>query len=383
MKGRPMVNPDSALRSILTVSQYADVRVGGAERYLQETSGYLARCGLRSTCLHAHDLHPDAPVSPPWQLFSGGYHPAWPAQIDRLLAERQPDVVYAHLTVPGIVDVAVRRAAARGIPVCLVYHSDVTGADRLRRLVGSLYHRLIGEGTLRRAAVLVASSPQYVAASPWLAGMRHSAVHFAPPGVDAVIADGRAGIGRRFLLFVGKAGVEGKGFGVLYEAWKRLRVSAPDLDLVAIGAPPRRHYPGVEFLGQLEDRRQLADWYASAAATVLPSTTNAESFGMVLAEALVAGCPVVGSRIGGIPALIAQGENGYLAPPGDAIALADALALVLRQQPQLRTHLRLNHSAYRQWFGWEATGERVRAALLAAVAQRPGASLPGDSRFGG
>lgn len=265
---------------------------------------------------------------------------------------------------PGLVDVVVRRAARLKIPVCLVYHSDVTGAEWPKRLLGSLYHRLLGRGTLARASTLVISSPTYRAASPRLAGLDRLPIHYAPPGVDAVIAQGR----RRpdappYLLFVGKTDAPGKGFDLLYQAWRRLQIAFPELNLVALGAVPQRPYPGVRFPGTIRDRRELGDYYASALATVLPSVTTAESFGMVLAEALVAGCPVVGSRVGGIPALIDPDENGYLAPPGDVTALTEALAQVIRHQGRLRERIAGTRQQTIERFDWETTTDRIQAAL--------------------
>lgn len=277
---------------------------------------------------------------------------------------QRPDVVYAHFTVPGLVDVAVRRAVRLKIPVCLVYHSDVTGAAWPKRLLGSLYHRLLGRGTLARASVLVVSSPAYRAASPWLAELDQIPIHYAPPGVDAAIAQGqRRPDAPPYLLFVGKADAPGKGFDLLYRAWCRLRVEHPGLELVVAGARPRRAYPGPRLLGPIADRRQLADWYASALATVLPSLTSAESFGMVLAEALAAGCPVVGSRVGGIPAIVAPHENGYLALPGDVAALTEALAQTIQHQDRLREHIARTRQQTLQRFSWETTTDRVQAAL--------------------
>ena len=350
---------------VLAVSAFGDVHVGGAERYLHETMAGLRRRGLEVSQLHADEANLAADLSPPWHFFSGGYHPAWPRQVEHMLHKVRPDVVYAHFTVPGLVDVAVRRAQALGIPVCLVYHSDVTGPDWYRRLLGNIYYRLIGMSTLRGAASLLVSSPEYLRASPWLSKLHGIPIHYAPPGVDEAIAKGRRRPGDPYLLFVGKSDASSKGFDLLYRAWLHLRAGFPNLGLVAVGSVPRRDYPGARFLGHIDERAKLADIYASALVTVLPSTSSAESFGMVLAEALVAGCPVVGANIGGIPALISPGENGYLFPPGDWVALAEALFRCIQVNEAMRANLAQVN--YGKRFGWDTTIHRVFTCLETAV----------------
>ncbi len=65
----------------------------------------------------------------------------------------------------------------------------------------------------------------------------------------------------------------------------------------------------------------------SATLLVLPS--RSEGMGRVVIEAGCRGRAVVGSRVGGIPDVVADGETGLLVPPGDAAALSEALERVL------------------------------------------------------
>ena len=85
----------------------------------------------------------------------------------------------------------------------------------------------------------------------------------------------------------------------------------------------------VTFLGWVdadESRRLLG----AARVLALPSLWE-EPFGLVGIEALAAGTPVVASEIGGVPTWLADGQGGFLVPPGDERALAHALRRVLAE----------------------------------------------------
>jgi glycosyltransferase involved in cell wall biosynthesis len=81
----------------------------------------------------------------------------------------------------------------------------------------------------------------------------------------------------------------------------------------------------VHFLGQRDDRWSL---YAAADVVVLPSISH-EDMPIVILDAMAAGRPVVATRVAGIPEQVVDGVTGRLVPPGDAAALAEALAAIL------------------------------------------------------
>jgi glycosyltransferase involved in cell wall biosynthesis len=91
----------------------------------------------------------------------------------------------------------------------------------------------------------------------------------------------------------------------------------------------------VEFLGRVEDAR-LVNLFRAADLYVTP--TRYEGFGLTLLEAMAAGCPVVASDIPVVNEIIRHGENGWLAPPNDPDALAQAITCLL-DDPELRRRL--------------------------------------------
>jgi glycosyltransferase involved in cell wall biosynthesis len=126
-----------------------------------------------------------------------------------------------------------------------------------------------------------------------------------------------------------------KAVDVLAEAWRiaALRVPEATLQLVGRGAladVPRAlvsDLPAQTSWTESLTAPQVACALDDATVLVLPS--RSEGLGRVVVEAFCRGRGVVGSRVGGIPDLVEDGENGLLVPPGNAPALADALVRVL------------------------------------------------------
>ncbi len=82
-----------------------------------------------------------------------------------------------------------------------------------------------------------------------------------------------------------------------------------------------------ELITETLPEKELARRYANAGVFCLPSLW--EPFGMVVAEAMAAGTPVVSTKVGGIPEIVRNGKDGFLVPPRDARALAEKISAVL------------------------------------------------------
>jgi glycosyltransferase involved in cell wall biosynthesis len=134
-----------------------------------------------------------------------------------------------------------------------------------------------------------------------------------------------------------------KGADVLLEAFGILARTQPKARLVVVGDGPDRARleeraadlvaaGTVEFRGWLTPP-QVAECLRGSALLTVPSTTP-EIFGLTALEALGLGRPLVASRIGALPELVGP-DNGLLAAPGDAAALAEALAELLGDAERL------------------------------------------------
>jgi spore coat protein SA len=199
----------------------------------------------------------------------------------------------------------------------------------------------------------------------------------------------------RTILFVGRVSPD-KGVHVLLDAFRVLCEDRDDLRLELIGdeaLPPRsmqvrldeeprvrrlaRFYGRPDYLRPLladlpaavaervthtiwigHDRMPAA--YARAAVVVLPSVWE-EPFGMPAAEAMAAGRPVVASRVGGLPEVVADGETGLLVAPDDPGALAGALATVVDDAELGRRMAESGRRRARERFSWETVARRTES----------------------
>ena len=107
---------------------------------------------------------------------------------------------------------------------------------------------------------------------------------------------------------------------------------------------------------------ELASAYASGDAFLFPSST--ETLGLVLLEAMAAGCPVVGTNKGGIPDIISDGENGCLYnPDGEndgALSLIEATQKLLGNDEE-RTAMRKAARSEAERWGWKGATKQLRS----------------------
>lgn len=157
-----------------------------------------------------------------------------------------------------------------------------------------------------------------------------------------------------------------KGHRYLVDAFARLAPRFPELHLALIGDGPlfaelraRAQRQGVaervRFLGWRDDTPVLLH---ALDLFVFPSLN--EGMGRALVEAMAAGRPIVASRAGGIPEVLAEGEAGLLVEPADALDLARGIETLLRD-PGLRTGLGEAGRRRAHHYGLDVMGERLAA----------------------
>ncbi len=164
------------------------------------------------------------------------------------------------------------------------------------------------------------------------------------------------------LLYVGRLSAEKQ-----IERIRPVLEALPEARLALVGDGPHRQqlekfFEGTPttFVGYLAGD-ELASAYASGDAFLFPSST--ETLGLVLLEAMAAGCPVVGANRGGIPDIITDGVNGCLYEPDGADGGAGSLITATQrllgndlERKALRTAAR---SEAERW-GWAGATEQLR-----------------------
>jgi glycosyltransferase involved in cell wall biosynthesis len=277
-------------------------------------------------------------------------------RLARLIRKERPQILHTHTAKAGTVGrVAARLAGSRKPPIIVhTFHGHV-----LRGYFGpvrSLFFRLLERWLARGTTALVAVSPQVrddlVALG--VAPVERFVVVRLGIELDERVApeqNGRAET-RRYL------GIAGDRFAVgwigrmtpvkrtddVLIAFKRLRDSGIDAVLCMVGDGPdrvlleqRARELGVTrdmvFLGYQED---VAPFYAAFDALVLPSGN--EGTPVTVIEGLAAELPVVATRVGGVPDVVTDGEDGFLVEAGATDDLAERLGQLARD-PELRARM--------------------------------------------
>ena len=167
------------------------------------------------------------------------------------------------------------------------------------------------------------------------------------------------------LIYIGRLSAEKE-----IDRIKPVLESIPGARLALVGDGPYReelekHFEGTptHFVGYLAGE-ELGAAYASADAFIFPSRT--ETLGLVLLEAMAAGCPVVAARAGGIPDIVTDGVNGFMFDPADEQGAIVATQKLLGMKAE-RELLRQNARVEAERWGWEAATRQLERFYISVL----------------
>lgn len=256
--------------------------------------------------------------------------PRMARDVIRAVRALRPDLVHTHLVHADVYGTLAALLARR--PVVSTRHND----DRY--LLGPF--RYVDRAVASRSAQVIAISDS-VRAFLEQAGHNPSklvTIHYGlddPPSAPSTPTPAQAGVPTDvpLLVAVGRL-IEQKDHATLLRAFATVRSTSPEARLAILGSGPLE--AGTRALGRelgLGDSLLLPgatpprDWLARA--DVFVHTSRWEGFGIVLLEAMLARRPVVATRASAVPEVVADGETGLLADPGDDAAIAAAVTALL------------------------------------------------------
>lgn len=289
--------------------------------------------------------------------------------IKRILNESRFDVVHLHEPfIPLLPLLVLRHSHTANVATFHAFSGNELGYRHGRFLLGRYFSRL-------HARIAVSETARSFVARHFPAeydvipnGVDVERFQVSPPMADLV--DGIPNI-----LFVGRLD-DRKGFRCLLHAFAILRRRGVVARLLVVGAyssVQRRRYeeiiarssiPDVVFVGYAPPD-ELPRYYRSASVLCAPSL-GGESFGVILAEAMAAGTPIVASGIAGYRDVVADGGEGLLVPPGDVPALSDALGRIVADV-DLGRDLGRRGQIKAPRFAWPTVVNQVLATYYAAI----------------
>jgi glycosyltransferase involved in cell wall biosynthesis len=394
--------PTRRLRILHVVpTYYPAVRYGGT---IRSVHGLAAALGRRGHEVHVYttsvdgegDL--DVPLDRPVDLDGVAVHyfrvPAlrrlfWAPALRRSMRESVShfDIVHLHSVFLYPTWAAARIAAWAEVPYVMSPHGMLVGdvIRRKSRLVKTAWINLVERTTLARAAAL------HVTAD--LEGEEIRALRLPIPNVVRNVPNGIewpaqhaplsetpfANLPPRYALFLSRISWK-KGLDRLITAWQRV----PDLPLVIAGNDDEAYTPKllrlaqslglterVIFTGPVSDEHKWA-LYERADLFLLPSYS--ENFGMVVAEAMYMGCPVVVTPEVGLARAVASAGAGVVTSNNTAtlsMAINDMLA-----DPERRLEMgRRGAEAARRLFSWTRVIEQMESLYLGAMSPSTGAGV--------
>jgi len=280
----------------------------------------------------------------------------WKKQITEIIQKEQPDIINAHSPVPFISDVACRVAHKLKIPFYLTYHagSMKKGNSFSKNIIINFYESIILKKTLVYSNKIICCSD--FVKKEFLKDFRLDCSTINP-GIDSKLFNpAKIQKQKRNVLFIGNFSkdYDWKGLDYLIESIKQIG----DVHLTVIGEGEKEKIQNVEFKGIKKDQELVLE-IQKCNLLVLPSISSAESFGMVLIEAMACKKPVIGSNIGGIPYVIDDGKNGLLVPPKDSQALAEAIIKIL-SNPKLAKQMGENgYKKVKEYFTWDISTKKM------------------------
>jgi alpha-maltose-1-phosphate synthase len=380
----------AALRVALLTREYPPEVYGGAGVHVSYLARELSR--LIDVTVHCQGSdRPDAVAHRPWDHLAGANQALQTISTDLSMAAAASSagVVHSHTWYANLAGHVA--ALLHGVPHVVTMHSLEPLRPWKAEQLGGGYaiscwcERVAVESAAAVIAVSEGMRADILATYPAVPPDRVRVIRngidtgeYAPDPATDVLRRYGVDPGKPSVVFVGRI-TRQKGLPVLLRAAADLDPSAqlvlcagqpdtPELEAEVAGLVSglRAARPGVIWMTGMLPKREVIQLLSHAAVFVCPSTY--EPLGIVNLEAMACGAAVAASRVGGIPEVVADGENGLLVPPDDPAALAAAINLLVRDPDLAATMGRKGRERAVAEFGWPAIAAQTVALYHELVA---------------
>jgi starch synthase len=379
----------------LLTREYPPETYGGAGVHVE----YLARelTGLVNLTVHCQGAdRPAAVAHRPWDHLAGANQALQTISTDLSMtaAVGAADLVHSHTWYTNLAGQLA--SLLYGIPHVMTVHSlEPLRPWKAEQLgggyaVSSWCERTAVEAADAIIAVSHGMRDDLLAVYPAVPAERVRVIHngidtseYRPDPATDVLDRYGVDPGRPAVIFVGRV-TRQKGLPVLLRAASAIdpdaqlvicagQADTPELEseVSELARQLRANRSGVVWLSKMLAKREVIQLLTHATVFACPSLY--EPLGIVNLEAMACGTAVVGSRVGGVPEVVADGETGLLVPPGDPAALADAINVLLAAEHRAAQMGRLGRVRAETQFGWDTVAAQTVALYTALTEGR----LPG------
>lgn len=395
-----------SMKHIVIIGKYYSPELGGVERYTRDVARAAAKAHRVTVVVHNKgrddriDQDGNITVVRCGSTKVISSQPISPSML-RHLRSLRPDLV--HFNAPNFWAAGMLLLTGYQGPLMITHHADVFGRPVLKRAVMPIYRLLA-----RRASWIIVHSLKNAKSSKDLPSKLRRVIEI-PWAVDGTAYrlsdDERAVLLAQRLERFSRAPVVGfvgqfvryKGLPVLIEALSQLNnvhalligdgpLRGPiEQQVQAVGITERVH-----FLGNLNDTDKICAM-AMMDLLAMPSNDTTEAFGIVQVEAQLMGLPVVASDLPtGVTDITLHGITGFLVPPNNAEALANAFIRLFEDQTLARRLGAAGRERALHTFSLEVFNQRLSNLFGAALSGRPfdepticlpSSAAPMDPRF--
>jgi len=352
---------------VLQLTKYYPPVIGGVESVTFDLTEGLKKFGVNCDVLcantEAQTVISDTNQPRIWragrwaQMMSTAICPRLPFLLRRISNEYK--IIHVHFPDP-MNALALYLVRPKG-KLVIHWHSDIIKQKKALK-----YFKPLQDWTLKRASLIIGTTPKYIAESQQLSDFRNKAVAI-PIGINIdritstaedVMAIQTKYQGKKIIFALGRL-VYYKGFEYLIKAC----VDLPENAVVVIGGegPMRSELEGLirelglenkVFLPGKIDGKKLGSYFEACYFFGMPSTEKAEAVGVAQIEAMACSKPVIATNIygSGVDWVNEHDVSGFNVPVKDSIALANKIKLLLSDEDKYRKLSQGAKTRFDNWF---------------------------------